>query len=774
MFVLPSDNVAASTESHPDNLSLAVKTLPGTVPVGLTPRFWAQPSKGPAAPERVLQYGGPFDKASVARFKATSSFGGLVAQFHGHIGQLCEFVKHEASTDVAARLLPELDALRRQIGASDTLDDFHSIPPNLLYKDVQGWLDCIRRMTEAGGVSNHQKLDVLDRMCTGLKNCGDGVANRLEAAACASQLLLGSDVAAYAKKRMVDDLIIAYVNQHEKSHGSGQMPHLVAVYQQALSMELGIPYPGADGRAQDLQVDPHHLDGCAQWIEDQVTARSVVGVLAGDVIQALKQAYETTLAARGDAPLDLTSFGLFFQTEVEPVFKRYGLDLDIFSVFEERQSPDDDLDASMVLKRGDPTAVLLAVQGSLRAEGLIHGDPQIVHATLAEHWVVDGELAYVQSPRSRKKTEPITPDHLARLAPEAVESMEARETIAMHVVSTWAPADLSRFPSRWLVSAPCAIRLFSRMDGAQLRRFVQTHAAGIDELLRQPHGLEVANALAMREMEPEDLRRFSVNLTRRPDRSFLLELVNAGRQRWIEACVKAGANFAFKAPDWPHYPVAMAVQQGNAEMAKLLVSARAVNIFDPKLLRSFDEDVTVDVALDVLKTAARNGNVAVLEAAAALMSGGRSRFLLLPLLSEAAGHGRVEFLKALMKTGCKPGSRDMMAAVTKAVEGGHFEALVYLASQGGLDKTHEINRSYVFESEGPGTKAMPLLHFAAKHGYVDVVQFLLTMGADPKIRAHDGFNALDCAGRHGHMQVVEAISGYQKFKSDTASRPLGT
>ena len=49
------------------------------------------------------------------------------------------------------------------------------------------------------------------------------------------------------------------------------------------------------------------------------------------------------------------------------------------------------------------------------------------------------------------------------------------------------------------------------------------------------------------------------------------------------------------------------------------------------------------------------------------------------------------------------------------------------------------------------------LHAAAEYGRVDVVEFLLSRGADPTIVSTRGKTAIDEARNHGHPQVVERL-----------------
>ena len=53
------------------------------------------------------------------------------------------------------------------------------------------------------------------------------------------------------------------------------------------------------------------------------------------------------------------------------------------------------------------------------------------------------------------------------------------------------------------------------------------------------------------------------------------------------------------------------------------------------------------------------------------------------------------------------------------------------------------------------------LHYAARHGFLEVVQLLTDSGADPTLRAKDGRVPLCCAAGAGYFQVLSFL-----FKKD--------
>ncbi len=49
------------------------------------------------------------------------------------------------------------------------------------------------------------------------------------------------------------------------------------------------------------------------------------------------------------------------------------------------------------------------------------------------------------------------------------------------------------------------------------------------------------------------------------------------------------------------------------------------------------------------------------------------------------------------------------------------------------------------------------LHYAARHGFLDVVQLLVDSGADPTLKAKDGRVPLCCAAGAGHYAVLSYL-----------------
>lgn len=58
------------------------------------------------------------------------------------------------------------------------------------------------------------------------------------------------------------------------------------------------------------------------------------------------------------------------------------------------------------------------------------------------------------------------------------------------------------------------------------------------------------------------------------------------------------------------------------------------------------------------------------------------------------------------------------------------------------------------------------MHYAARHGFLDVVQLLVDSGADPGLTSKDGRVPMCCAAGAGHYQVLSYLF---KKEHDTLS-----
>jgi ankyrin repeat protein len=62
------------------------------------------------------------------------------------------------------------------------------------------------------------------------------------------------------------------------------------------------------------------------------------------------------------------------------------------------------------------------------------------------------------------------------------------------------------------------------------------------------------------------------------------------------------------------------------------------------------------------------------------------------------------------------------------------------------------------------------LHTAAEKGFAEITRLLLTAGADPSARDHNGKTALQIAKRKGHSQVIEILEPVTPAKVTSARK----
>jgi Ankyrin repeats (3 copies)/Ankyrin repeat len=154
-------------------------------------------------------------------------------------------------------------------------------------------------------------------------------------------------------------------------------------------------------------------------------------------------------------------------------------------------------------------------------------------------------------------------------------------------------------------------------------------------------------------------------------------------------------------------------------------------------------------------------------------------------LAYAAAYGNLEIVKLLVEAGANLNGQVAYGdvALIKADEHGNDDIIEYLISEGAdvnvpndygvtpfiglcakgrldlvqLAAKHggDVNSSFVAKiGEGTGTKNFSPLQAAAARGQRDVVEFLLSRGADPRTRDSDGRTLLKLAESKGHEKVA--------------------
>ena len=121
-------------------------------------------------------------------------------------------------------------------------------------------------------------------------------------------------------------------------------------------------------------------------------------------------------------------------------------------------------------------------------------------------------------------------------------------------------------------------------------------------------------------------------------------------------------------------------------------------------------------------------------------------------LHAAAVTGHIEILNALLDAGADPHSLDVSGANSLNLGAGYLEVVKVMLQRGA-----DINNQSVIQ----GKKVLTALMAAASDGNLEVTKFLLSKGADPKIKTWSGKTALDLAIKKNHTLVVEELKRYK-------------
>ena len=189
----------------------------------------------------------------------------------------------------------------------------------------------------------------------------------------------------------------------------------------------------------------------------------------------------------------------------------------------------------------------------------------------------------------------------------------------------------------------------------------------------------------------------------------------------------------------------------NALVA-LSASASRSDSVDSAYVHNKTKKETREEDLKAGMEAARRGDEGVMEA---LIAANRVKPLPLPGL-EAARRGDLNSLRTLVIDGWDPSSttavdRHGSNALLWAAGGGHLACVRFLVESAGMDPEKAVQsgrRSYAGRSA---------LHWAARNGHGDVVEYLLSRGVAARFKTLDGSTAFAWAAWRGQMDVMRLI-----------------
>lgn len=87
----------------------------------------------------------------------------------------------------------------------------------------------------------------------------------------------------------------------------------------------------------------------------------------------------------------------------------------------------------------------------------------------------------------------------------------------------------------------------------------------------------------------------------------------------------------------------------------------------------------------------------------------------------------------------------------------HTDVIQRAVIEGDLRLLHQLKEQGTNVLLDQQASELTALHFAAAAGRIDVLEFLLKSGADPKALRQNNFSTLHAAAMHGHTGIVDIL-----------------